>query len=597
MGQALALTRTVRILNEDELLLTRAREAKLIPVPMSKAKVFEPNKTWPGQDWRTMNVLSKGLSFDLSVINQLYSLFCMADLDHGGTIDLLEFCHFLGVEKSRFNALLFSIFDMDGSGEVDFLEFCCALWNVATWAEEDLALLMFYLYDKDRSGTLTRSECEQMVGDVFAARKGQGQGEAALLLESLDEITEAGMYAAERVVRLEPFLAWCGRHEEALHPLRCVWLVCRNRVLGSEYWDNIGRAARKATMEHLVDIVRNELGPPGAAEAVERCLAEMDRQRDKALQRRQHEALFGAGPAAAGVADVPGLARSREETKYRVLAMSLLHVERSRRYAAWDAAAKRVLAKGDPLSVLLRFEHRTLAQDLRAELESPWAAAMQGLQGKTYDREGRLAKLVAGKPPKARAYLMRKDAKYLSAEERCDSDRRFSVAGGKRTWVEQHREAKARARAEFIGADGNRHLSRHMHGPQLERDEEDGDEPDARPAAIEWKAERESRLRRELAALDEVFQRNVTTTTRAEAAARKNQYREQNVKRPPLTWKLRTYKWLKDEASGEHLKREPSDGGLPWRPPKRGGHKGATAKVFASPPALRSDGRQNERLS
>lgn len=85
---------------------------------------------------------------------KLYTVFHRADLDGGGTINLLELLTVIDLERTPFTKRVFSIFDDDGSGDIDFGEFVLALWNYCTLSKVslgkgviDLALRTF-LFDK-----------------------------------------------------------------------------------------------------------------------------------------------------------------------------------------------------------------------------------------------------------------------------------------------------------------------------------------------------------------------------------------------------------------------------------------------------------------
>lgn len=81
------------------------------------------------------------LQISRNEVRDLYKVFCKADLDGGGTINLLELLTIVDVERTPFTKRVFSIFDDDGSGEIDFGEFVLALWNYCTLSKVALGKL------------------------------------------------------------------------------------------------------------------------------------------------------------------------------------------------------------------------------------------------------------------------------------------------------------------------------------------------------------------------------------------------------------------------------------------------------------------------
>ncbi|GBG28115.1 Calcineurin subunit B [Hondaea fermentalgiana] len=425
-------------MTEDELWEYRARIAKPIPILAHKARTFEPDDNVRGQEWKTMNILSAGLGFDVQVINQLYSLFCIADLDNSGMIDVYEFLVFFDLENSPFNRRMFGVFDMDASGEIDFLEFACAIWNLCTWPVARLPALMFCVYDQDNSGQLDLKECEDLVMDVYAQRKVRTG--AGLLIDSLRGVATPGLYKGDILVKEKDFVAWADEHPESYFPLKCQWLLLRNKVLGAE-------EAVRLSLEKAADFRAGE------------------------MQRKQQEKMWEAedeqetGAIDEETTDLKALARAEDALEdenalqERLKAVSYLRVARNKRYKEWYKTLSKIEERSDPLSMLMRFSKRDLAHTLRKEFDEAWTRAMSELQRRTYDREGRLRRLVGHKKGKEDLYFVRKNPLSLSEEELRDSRVRYSTSDGKLTWAEQQHEAHKRRKREFRHAGGNAHLA------------------------------------------------------------------------------------------------------------------------------------------
>lgn len=75
-------------------------------------------------------------------VKELYRVFWKADMDGGGTIDLVELLTIVDLERTPFTERIFSIFDDDQSGKIDFGEFVLALWNYCTLSSYTLGKIL-----------------------------------------------------------------------------------------------------------------------------------------------------------------------------------------------------------------------------------------------------------------------------------------------------------------------------------------------------------------------------------------------------------------------------------------------------------------------
>lgn len=83
-------------------------------------------------------VLFHKMKFTKHEIAQLYNLFCKADVDLSGAVDMVELLTLLDIERTSFSVRVFSIFDKDKSGVIDFKEFVLAAWNYCTLSDSSL---------------------------------------------------------------------------------------------------------------------------------------------------------------------------------------------------------------------------------------------------------------------------------------------------------------------------------------------------------------------------------------------------------------------------------------------------------------------------
>jgi len=319
---------------------------------------------------------------------------------------------------------------------------------------------------------------------------------------------------------------------------------------------------------------------------VDTALRKLETHRERAMQRLQHEAIWGSQNNESSDTDVfqaiPGLRVAWRDADFRVYAVRILHAERSKRLREWTDTMKSIRAKGDPLSIILRFSDRSFEKTIRDNFDKHWDLAMQELQGKMYDREGRFESLMSGKKPKEELYMVRKNARHLDEDARNDSDIHYSTTAGKKTWVEQVLALKRRQDFEHLAAGNNLRLAissditareRRRRKQTMQRSLSvsslDLNDPSDREIKRLFDFKKVHHLDRprteaELAEFHASLD-NSTTSTR-EASHGKLKYVHQNVKKPPHGWRAHQIERVKAMVSGELFKHE--SGIVPFRPPR-----------------------------
>ena len=103
--------------------------------------------------------------------SKLLGVFNEIDADLSGQIDINEFLGFVDVDSTPFSRRVFSIMDEDGSGQMDFREFVVACWNYCSFEKSGLIFFTYDLYDADKNGTMSTSECKSMFVEVRMCAK------------------------------------------------------------------------------------------------------------------------------------------------------------------------------------------------------------------------------------------------------------------------------------------------------------------------------------------------------------------------------------------------------------------------------------------
>jgi len=518
-----------------------ALTAKILSIPAHRYKTFAPDNHVQGQDWEAMNVLELGLSLDLSSMNTFYSLFCMADKDGSKSINVDEFLEFLKIEKSKFNKRLFGIFDANSSGEVDFLEFVCAIWNISTWEADKLSKLMFRIYDSDNSGCLDVEECTKMISDVFENR--DDKTEEKILLESLMKKAVPGMYKGERVIREKHFVKWEKGHKEVVHPLYCVYLLVRNKIMGSDYWDVIGVEARKTIMGSILQLNRDFMGEPDVAVAVEDALRHTDGYREQNLIRIQHEEMWNG----TAEKEIPEVASAKE----RIASIKFLREKRREKFEEFREKCATVESRGDPVSLILKLSNRNFMDVTRQKFEDSWSTGLSTLQSKTYDREGRL-NAVHSKPGKEHKYFRTKTLNSVKKELRDNSERSFSTTGGgTKTWLEQQvvRRKDQKRKIAKARRKGNIATYSSSDSSDYEHDSNDKLEKKKYPS-MSSDSDAESESESDTERQNEIAEGYIHAPESSRQVARKGQYKLQNRKVSTMEWRHRVVKRLKNNRDG-----------------------------------------------
>eukprot|EP01129_Flabellula_baltica_P009017 TRINITY_DN3619_c0_g1_i2.p1 TRINITY_DN3619_c0_g1~~TRINITY_DN3619_c0_g1_i2.p1 ORF type:complete len:519 (-),score=85.21 TRINITY_DN3619_c0_g1_i2:219-1775(-) len=107
---------------------------------------------------------------EIARIREIFNLF---DKDHSGAIDREEFRHFMNaigdpVTETEADSIISQI-DTDGNGVIDLEEFIYFMEDNANDADvdcEQTIMDLFYLFDKDHSGTITTPEFKQMMMNI-----------------------------------------------------------------------------------------------------------------------------------------------------------------------------------------------------------------------------------------------------------------------------------------------------------------------------------------------------------------------------------------------------------------------------------------------
>lgn len=130
---------------------------------------FTPNNQYPGQGQQVLKI-GKYLGMTPKNINSFYSRFCKIDENHTQNISMLEFQAVHKDLPEWISPMIYHSADTQRDGLLNFQSFLIGLWNFCTADTKIIAALTFGVFDKDRSGGLTRKEMDDFIESLWSER-------------------------------------------------------------------------------------------------------------------------------------------------------------------------------------------------------------------------------------------------------------------------------------------------------------------------------------------------------------------------------------------------------------------------------------------
>ena len=356
---------TSAFVDEDLELEHRVNRTELILVPPLKNKQFVPNDNVLGQSWKDLDVMAKGLGLTAVEVNMLYSMFGLADVDGGGTIDLEEFYDFLKIDRTPFWDRLFFAFGRRIEGEVTFIEFVVSIWNFCTWKTKQLPSLLFNLYDDDKSGYLDSEEAKLMIKEMFAARTVQDG--TNIMIESLKRIAVLDPWGRKYRVYRKAFLRWCKRQKVVWRSVLLTQRMIQKKIFGEDWWESAGDENREEVIDLLKQIKETDFEEPEEKKAT--LWADIVKQQKE--EERENERL----------AQLPPEVRAARK---RMNAYHKFRKKQLKTFKKWHEAEKKYMAEKDPLSLMLELEEPMFLKELKQRRKGEMAERELELRSEMY---------------------------------------------------------------------------------------------------------------------------------------------------------------------------------------------------------------------
>jgi hypothetical protein len=100
--------------------------------------------------------------------------------------------------------MLFRIFDKNNTGTFNFERFLIAMWNVASFDEDDLASFSFQVFDTDHSGLLSMDEINDIINIAWGGDAKTNQ-RVLFALKRLDSNKDGEVNLKEFVTHVKDF--------------------------------------------------------------------------------------------------------------------------------------------------------------------------------------------------------------------------------------------------------------------------------------------------------------------------------------------------------------------------------------------------------
>ena len=152
---------------------------------------------------------------------------------------------YIGFEETPFTKLVFKTMDVNRDGQLNFEEFVICTWD---FLSDELSHFAFRLFDKDKSGHLSRAEVAEMSQYIYGVKHGN---------HTLDGTIDRMKADSHGRVSMAEFRDQCRRNQSILWPAFVVQNTLRRSIMGEAYWKDVeSKRSRNMPGKSVWDILK-----------------------------------------------------------------------------------------------------------------------------------------------------------------------------------------------------------------------------------------------------------------------------------------------------------------------------------------------------
>ena len=200
---------------------------------------FTRNDKVPGRGLVVL-VDAKTLQVKQNQLDRLFHEFFKLSGEDDYKVDVEAFCAYHQVEYSPWIDLFFQMTEPDKSGEMDFYQYLVCSWNFLSTEKDNLAAMIFNIFDVDTAGVLEAFEVKFILQLIHGFNPGIF---ARWAIEKLD-------YNEDGLVTIAEFVLLTRHHTVLLVPLVNLRKTIRKKLVHSRFWREMASTRARSFGSH-----------------------------------------------------------------------------------------------------------------------------------------------------------------------------------------------------------------------------------------------------------------------------------------------------------------------------------------------------------
>ena len=189
-----------------------------------------------------MNDMRKKYRLKKRELKKLYKIFMSIDKDASDSIDVAEFLSWVHQPKNGFTCGLFDLIDTDSDHKLDFAEFVQAIFTFAFFDDQDMRRFCFFLFDKDKNGTIDRDELSHLMECLHIASDGLKSAH----MDQIEQIVWNLDVDRNGAIDMDEFSALCDEFPKLIYPAFQMQREIINNTWNELWWEKKCRQCQGA---------------------------------------------------------------------------------------------------------------------------------------------------------------------------------------------------------------------------------------------------------------------------------------------------------------------------------------------------------------